>query len=132
MKREGLCGIAQAKRHSIRFKQSKGRSYSCFWDIGGLHRYLVICSGYLTFPSRHGRWVDVVVVVVVWVVVVEEEEEKRVRSSCKGWWGRHGNIPPLTPHAVDCHARNQNTRVSKDACVLHNGVKLLLPIVLPL
>ena len=34
---EGLCCVAQAKRHSSEFKQPKGRSDSCFGDVGGLH-----------------------------------------------------------------------------------------------
>ena len=39
----GLCCVEQAKRHSSEFEQPKGRSDSCFVDVGGLHWDLVVC-----------------------------------------------------------------------------------------
>ena len=39
---EGLCSVAQAKRHSGEFEQPEGCTNSRFGNIGGLDRYLVV------------------------------------------------------------------------------------------
>jgi hypothetical protein len=51
---ERLGGVFEAKWHEVKFKETKGRDYGCFWNVVFLHRHLIISLFQIQFGENSG------------------------------------------------------------------------------